>query len=170
MLVTCDYCKNEFEKRTGEVNRARKSGLNIYCNKTCSGFGRRSGLTVAEKKALKREYDKEYRTKNKKILKVKKSAYFARTYDREKAAIERKANMARHVEYCRRPEYKKWKSEYDQVYRAKKLYGDFWEAAIVLIELEKAIDVREAYQINRLFEKGTTQRKRKWQVNLRLKI
>ena len=62
----------------------------------------------------KRLYDAAYRKKNLAMLKAKKRAYFKRTYDPVKAAIGRKARMARHVAYCRRPEYREWKRAYDK--------------------------------------------------------
>jgi hypothetical protein len=66
----------------------------------------------------KRIYDAAYRKKNRAKLKAIKRLYHKRTYDPVKAAIERKAKMKNHVEYCRRPEYKKYKSKYDAKRRA----------------------------------------------------
>jgi hypothetical protein len=40
------------------------------------------------------------------MLKAKKRAYFERTYDPRKAAVERKKRMHLHVAYCREPRYK----------------------------------------------------------------
>jgi hypothetical protein len=166
MLIICAYCNQEANLPNGAVNRARKRGLNIYCNRKCARLGRWSGKSIDEKRQLKSEYDKEYRAKNLEIIKAKKRDYFQRTYDAEQAAIERKKNMARHVEYCRKPEYKAKKKEYDQAYKTKQRYGEFWESVIILNEIEKVVDSREAFQINRLYEKQTTRRKRKWRQKL----
>ena len=95
--------------------------------------------TKKQKVAEKREYDMEYRRKNRQLLKVKKQMYFEKTYDPVKAAEERKLKMSRHVEYCRRPEYKAWKREYDQIYRVKQNYGVFWESFIVLTDIEREV-------------------------------
>ncbi len=43
--------------------------------------------------------------------------------------------MPKHVEYCRRPEYKKWKQGYDRQYRANK-FGEYAEAYLTLRQLE----------------------------------
>ena len=90
-------------------------------------------------KEAKADYDREYRRKNRARLKVAHAAYFQRTYDPKKAAIERKKNMPKHVEYCRQPEYKAWKKKYDKQCRSKK-FGDFAEAHQLLVELTKEIN------------------------------
>jgi len=139
---------------TGEVNRALKLGLSLYCDKACAGLGRRKNKSKEQKVAEKREYDMEYRRKNRALLKAKKAAWFQQSYDPEKAAIERKKNMARHVEYCRRPEYKAWKKEYDCQYRAKQDYGEFWESAVILIKLDNELDEKMSWY-DRQMAKGT---------------
>ena len=93
----------------------------------CSGLGRRKNKTDGQKKQEKRLYDMEYRAKNREMLKRKKRAYFQRTYDPAKAAIERKQGMPQHLEYCRRPAYKEWKRDYDRRLRARE-YGPFADA------------------------------------------
>lgn len=64
MKVVCAHCRKTTSKPAGHVNRAREAGLNIYCNRRCSGLGRRSGKTKAQKVAEKRAYDADYRKKN----------------------------------------------------------------------------------------------------------
>lgn len=71
----------------------------------------------------------EYRRLHKELLKQKKAKYFKEHYDPEKATIERKLRSASHVEYCRRPEYKKYKSKYDKISR----HGE-WRECYELIE------------------------------------
>ena len=84
------------------------------------------------------------------MLKAKKSAYFQRTYDPEKARIERVANMARHVEYCRQPEYKAKKHVYDKRRYANENFGLFAGVYMVLSDLEKEIDSRASdYEIRK---------------------
>lgn len=142
MKFRCAHCRKAGDKPKGEVNRARAAGLNLYCNRRCSGLGRRDGRTKAERVEAKRLYDLAYRAKNLDWIKSKKRAYFKRTYDPVKAAVERKKNMPRHVEYCRRPEYKRWKTTYDRKYRAKKDFGPFAEAAMLLSDLNLEINGR----------------------------
>lgn len=143
--VDCAYCNAVTKKLTGEINRAKKKGAPIYCNKICAGFGRRHNKTKTQLKGEKRIYDMEFRRKNKEILRIKKKEYFQKTYDPEKAAIERKSNMPRHVEYCRQPKYREYKKEYDAKYRAKNDYGEFWEAFFALREVEQEIRKRMSW-------------------------
>ncbi len=107
--MLCAYCHAQLFKLTGEINRAAKIGALLYCNRLCAGRGRRKGKSKEQCVAEKRLYDIAYRAKNRAMLKVKKAAYFQRTYDPAKAAVERKKRMPRHVEYCRQPRYKAWK-------------------------------------------------------------
>lgn len=142
MKYNCAYCGKVNDKWAGHVNRARARGLNLYCNRKCSGLGRRDGKTRAERAEAKRLYDIEYRAKNLERILVRKKEYHKRTYDPVKAAEQRKKTMPRHVEYCRRPEYKRWKKTYDKNYRAKRDFGPFAEAAMVLQDLNFEIKGR----------------------------
>lgn len=141
MRCVCPQCSAVFDRPTGEVNRAKKKGAPLFCGKTCFGLSRRLAVkpTKQERAAAKAAYDREYRAKNAATVKAKKAAYFQRTYDPGKAAEVRKANMHKHVEYCRRPEYKQWKSSYDRKYRAVKEFGEFAEAALILQDVEKEV-------------------------------
>ena len=98
MIVFCAWCNARLDKPTGAVNRARKSGLYLYCDRICGGLGRRKNKSKAQKVEEKRVYDIEYRAKNSALLKAKKAAYFQRTYDPVTAAEHRKARMPKHVE------------------------------------------------------------------------
>jgi hypothetical protein len=138
MKAICPCCKTEFSSPPSRFNRATKIGAPVYCSKKCSGISRRSSLTKAEKIVLKKIYDKNYRTKNKAILKQKKHVHFKKTYDPVKASLVRKERMPIHVEYCRQPKYKDYKKEYDKKYRAAE-FGDFSESHILLVELSKEI-------------------------------
>ena len=104
----------------------------LYCAGCCVWV-----QTMKDKKA-KAEYDRKYRARNKKRIKANHAAYFQRTYDPKKAAVERKKNMPRHVEYCRQPKYRAWKKKYDRQRRMAKL-GDFKDAWTILQKLKKEI-------------------------------
>lgn len=142
MNYVCAHCGATASKAAGHVNRARERGLNLYCNRVCSGLGRRKPpKTKAQKVAEKRDYDMEYRRKNSAMLKAKKAAYHKSTYDSAKARVDRKKRSAAHAEYCTRPEYRRWKREYDRKYRAKE-YGPFAEAYELTVELNREIKTR----------------------------
>ena len=145
------------------MNRARNAGLKLFCNLRCSGLSRRIYKPKAQKVSEKRLYDMEYRCKNRRLLKAKKRAYFERTYDPVKAAKERKVKMHRHVEYCRQPSYKRWKRRYDRQHRAKKMFGPYAEAFLLLQKIDQEVSSRitnyEVRQINGTLNK-TLQRKR----------
>jgi len=153
MEITCPVCGKKKEVTTGNYNRAVKIGAPLFCGKACSGIHRRKAQKGIEQKKLeKAEYDKDRRSRLSDRIKREKAEYFRRTYDPVKAAEDRKKRMPRHVEYCRREEYKKWKVEYDKRYRARTEYGEFAEAFLALMEVEKEIDSRmtrfEVYAVN----------------------
>lgn len=162
MLVKCDYCGREFEKYTGQVNRARRSGYGVYCDRNCSGLGRRHGRTIEEQKAIKAAYDREYRAKHPE-RRIAQKIYERTPAGRASQKLNREKFKKLHLEYCRTEEYRKWKHDYDKKYHSKKKYGDFWEAAIILNEIEMII-APEKYEIRK--EKGTfnksQKRKRAW--------
>lgn len=142
MRFRCAHCGKTNDGFAGHVNRARALGLKLYCNRKCSGLGRRMGKTKAQLKEEKRIYDIEYRAKNLETIKAKKRAHFQKTYDRKAAAEYRKQRMHLHVEYCRRPEYKAWKREYDRRYRASE-FGEFAEAYMLTMDLNREIKGRK---------------------------
>lgn len=118
---------------------------------------------MADKVEEKRLYDISYRKRNLQAIKAKKKVRHLLTYDPEKAAIERKAKMPRHVEYCRNPKYKRWKASYDKKHRAKKNYGPFAEAAMLAIDLNNEIKGRmtneQISQENGTFNKSQNRRR-----------
>jgi len=79
MQITCSYCGSIADLPKGAVNRAKRVGANIYCNRVCSGLGRRKGKTKAQKIEEKRLYDAQYRGKNRSMLKEKKHKWFKET-------------------------------------------------------------------------------------------
>lgn len=164
VLCNCDYCKTEFYKSVGHYNRAKKINAPLYCNKTCAGLGRRKNRPVEEKKRLKSEYDKQYRLANLERLRREKKEHYEKNKPAilEQMKVYRKKRMPKHVEYCRQPKYREYKKEYDKRYRAKKDFGDFAEAAIILNDIETIIDSREAFRIKGKFNYNTQKRKRTW--------
>lgn len=164
-LITCNchHCNKEILKEAGHVNRANSLGMGLYCNKTCFGLANRNNKTIEQKKAEKKIYDEKYREHNFKKIKAKKHAYFKRTYDKEKAAIVRKQRSSYHAEYCRRPDYREWKKQYDAVYRAKKEGGEFWESLIIINMIQKEYDDKMVRQQNNLHNKSQ-KRKRLWKA------
>lgn len=161
--IACAYCGKAHYLCEGHVNRALKKGLNLYCGRKCSGLSRRMNKTEQQKKEEKRLYDEQYRAKNIEMLKEKKREYHKHSYDPVIEAQRRKLKMPRHIEYCRHPEYREWKSGYDKQYRAKRYHGDFWESFLVLQDIEKEIATRvtrtEIYTLNGTLNKHQQRRR-----------
>lgn len=156
----CEHCGKRGFKRSADVTRSKKNGMRLFCDRTCAGLARRVERGDEEKRALKSAYDAERRVKLADRIKAEKHAYYLRTYDPAKAAIERKARMPLHVEYCRRPEYRAWKREYDRRYRAEQDYGEFSEAFLVLQDLENEIAAQASrYDID--MAKGALNKKKR---------
>lgn len=105
----------------------------------------------------KRLYDIEYRRKNKeKIRKRKRKYYIENKSSISKKQKERRQSLEhkrRHAEYCRQPDYKKWKGRYDKVYRAQKESGDFWESHILIVEILKLVKKISPSKKSRLYYK-----------------
>lgn len=160
----CSFCGKVGYKEAGAVNRANKVGMKLYCDKTCAGLARRQHKTKEQLIKEKHDYDKEYREKNRSELKKKKKEYFKKDYSKnpEKYKAIRKKKMPQHLEYCRKPEYKKKKKIYDRKYQAKKTYGEYGEAVAILLDLGDEIDNRTAKHQNGIINKSQI-RKRKWQ-------
>jgi len=162
MIIKCEYCGKEIEKNIGHVNRARKLGMRLFCGQKCFGLFHRSNLTNEQKKEIKRLYDIEYRKKNREIIKERGKKYNESPAGRAMQKRSRKKFKKLHLEYCRTPEYRKWKSEYDRKHRAKKFYGEFWESAILLNQIEDMIPNREVKQQLQLNNKSL-KRKRNYE-------
>lgn len=142
----CALCGGLVHQSTSAINRAAREGRPIYCGRKCAGLARRNLMQPAEKKELKRLYDARRRQELRDQLREKKREYHKRTYDPAKAAAHRKTRMPRHIEYCRRPEYREWKSAYDQQRRAKIMFGEFADAALLLMQVESEIERRATRQ------------------------
>jgi len=172
----CAYCGKEGVKHISKYHWSIKEGLNQYCNRKCAGLGRRTNETEEEKKVYKQWYDlfiRASRTEDEYILyTLQKLVLFHLDYrvNPEKYKKHRQRRMPAHIEYCRQPKYKEYKKAYDEQYRAKKDYGEFWEAAIALKNLDKEIDYRESKRQNKLYHKSSTKRKRAWQKQLKQSV
>jgi hypothetical protein len=120
--------------------------------------------TKEEKKLEKREYDKLYRAKNKERLRKEKAEWFKKDYaeNQEKYKTCRKEKYSKHLEYLSTPEYKAYKKTYDEKYRVKKKYGEFWESAIILKNIEEEIPNFEVKQQLGLINKSQ-KRKRNYE-------
>jgi hypothetical protein len=155
MKYRCAYCGKTRDKAAGHVNRSSAAGLRLYCNRRCSGLGRRTGKTVAQKREEKRLYDIVYQAKNREKRKAQKREHHHLTYDPVAAAAYRKKRMHLHVKYCQRPEYKRWKKAYDRKHRANKFFGPFAEAAMLLNDLNLEINRRmDRHEVR--YQNGTT--------------
>lgn len=164
VAFSCERCGAAAEKESSHVNRSRRLGRGLYCDRACAGLARRKGKTKAQRIAEKKAYDHDYRLRDTETLKARKRAYHLRTYDPVKEAAKRKEKMPRHVEYCRQPEYRAWKREYDKQYRASK-FGSFAECYSLLLQLNTEIASRmsryDIYMANGRFEKYYEKRRQR---------
>jgi hypothetical protein len=144
MKPLCKHCGAEVQQAQNQINRALREGRPLFCNRVCAGLSRRlvNPPTEAERKAAKAAYDARRREVLAERIKAEKRAHYQRTRDPIKEAAIRKARMHLHVEYCRRPEYKAWKAEYDQRHRARKQFGEFADAFLLLLDLDREIGER----------------------------
>ncbi len=166
--VVCHHCGIAFQREAGQLNRALARGGNLFCGLACAGQRRRVERDEADRKAAKAAYDREYRAKNLDRIKAEKAARHKAIYDPAAAAEERKKRMPAHVEYCRRPEYRAKKRDYDRQLRASE-YGPFAETYLLLLDLEKEIRARatkyERYVANGYYTRSAQQRRRElWQA------
>lgn len=168
--IECAYCGTLVFKSAGGVNRSRRIGAPVFCGKECSGLARRSDKTREQRRAEKKEYDAHRRAVLIDQIKAAKRDYHKRTYDPVKAAAERKNRMPRHIEYCRQPEYRAWKREYDRHYRAEKEYGEYGECFLLMQDI-RAECLRQMSDYEIRMAKGTfgksQQRKRSYERSLR---
>lgn len=161
--ITCAHCGKIAVKSASAVNRARRQGAPIYCGRQCfqaSRTARVAWKTDVVKKQEKAAYDRERRARLADQIKAEKAAYHKRTYDPDIARVRRKKNMARHVEYCRQPEYKEYKRSYDKRHRATKEYGEFAECFLIADSIRNEVLARSsAYEI--YYQKGRINRTNK---------
>lgn len=174
IACACPQCCASFEALVGRVNRAVKIGAPLYCSKACSGLARRVEKADDQKRAEKAEYDRRRRLEKGDALKAEKRAYYAANRDRLLAVMAeyRKVRMPAHVEYCRRPEYKAKKHEYDMRRNAEE-YGEWAETWRLLLDLEKEIRSQaSAYErrvANGYYTRNAQKRRRElWQIRKHL--
>lgn len=160
--MKCQYCGEVLNKSPGEINRANKSGLNLYCNRTCAGLNRRVEKDIEQKKKEKAEYDKQYWYNNKEVKRKKAKEYHLKNRDRilAKQRAYNKTRYAEHLKYLQRPEYKEYKKEYDRKYLAKKSYGEFYEVALIVNQIDMITDSRESFREKKKYLKSTSTKKR----------
>lgn len=170
ITLNCPVCKKDYDKRLAYHNVAIKRNAKEYCSHNCFGVGRKLEFdkhlkTPEQLKAEKAEYDREFRKKNAERLKKEKADFFQKDYkaNPEKYKAIRQKRMPQHVEYCRQPEYKAKKVEYDKEHRAKKNYGEYWEAHLLTDKIASLIDNREIKQQQGLTNK-TKKRKQEWKT------
>ena len=156
--IKCAWCCKSFPKAVGAYNRAMKIKSPLYCSQKCSGLARRKNKSVKEKKRLKADYDRNRRTEKSDELKSKKKAAYAiwGPIHREEERQKRKEGMPKHVEYCRQPEYKKKKKDYDRKVRVAE-YGEFAESYELLEELVKEIKRQMPDRFERYAQSGRQQ-------------
>lgn len=165
--MKCARCGIEFACLTGRVNRARAIGAPLYCGRACVGLARRlaNPPTETARKETKRLYDEKRRAAKYDEICAAKRAYYHSNRARilPKQAVYRKAHMHRHIEYCRRPEYKAWKVEYDRHYSARQSFGEFADAFLLLQDIENEVAARatryEIYSANGTLNKAQTRRR-----------
>ena len=155
-IIYCANCTGPFEASMSRINRARSVGAPLYCGRMCAGMARRSTLDVSERQAAKAAYDRKYRGLHRGTIQSKKAAYYRdnREVIEAKHKVYRKKHMARHVAYCRQPEYRAYKSEYDRNRRAQLQFGPFAESFLVLQRVEQQLD-SQATKYERMLANGT---------------
>lgn len=148
MKIRCPYCGKKVDLPENRVNRAKRDGLNIYCSRRCSGFGRRVHKSKAQKASEKAEYDRKYRKDNRDWILFRKAFDFVWDYQAnpEKYRAIRRQRREIHNEYCRQPQYRRYKKQYDEKYRANKLYGEFGECFLLVKKIDSIIDKRMSRQ------------------------
>lgn len=134
----CPQCGGNFLADVGRANRADELCVPLYCGRACAGLARR--LPVPKSAAEKAAYDREYRERVAEKRSAQRAAYYEANRDRLLAQMAeyRKVRMPKHVEYCRRPEYRAKKHEYDKK-RNEAEYAEWAETWRLLLDLEKEI-------------------------------
>lgn len=136
----CAHCGGLFAAKVSRANRADRDGAPLYCGRVCAGLARRVPKTPEQKKAEKAAYDRTRREEHGDKMKAEKRAHYEanRTQILERMTVYRKQRMPQHVEYCRRPEYRAKKHEYDRK-RNEMEYAEWAETWRLLLDLEREI-------------------------------
>lgn len=160
--AVCAACGKTFERKNGQLRCPRH-----FCSRSCFWVLRRienaDTRTPEQKKADKSAYDAIYREKNREAKKQYHHEWYKANRNPEKEREARKDKMPRHVEYCRQPQYKAWKQAYDRVHRAKKHYGGFYEAFLLILDIDAEVASRmtrtEIYAQNQTLNKTQLRRR-----------
>lgn len=154
MRFVCAHCGTVGNKCTGEVNRAASAGYALYCDHRCSGAARtarrvRPEHGTEEWRQHKAAYDKARRDALGETLRALKREKYRRDVGERgdevhaKQKAWRDANVEKHSEYCRRPEYREKKHTYDVRRHWAGEVGEEWaDAAVVMRVVEDEIDKR----------------------------
>lgn len=164
--AVCGYCGAVVQQSRSSINRALRAGKPLYCDRACSGLARR--VPAEQKREAKRVYDAQRRIEKATEIRAKKSDYYRRTRDPDKERARRARNMGRHAEYCRQPDYRAYKADYDREYGARE-YGEYAEAYLLLLDLEREIRSRatwyERAKAKGYYTRSAQQRRRElWQT------
>lgn len=161
MKFICAYCGKEGDKSSGHINRANKQGLKLFCSRVCFGLNRRVNRTDEEWKKIKADYDKKRRAELKDVIKAKQKAYNESPAGRAMQKRHREKRKEQHAAYIKTEKYRKWKQVYDKTFHAKANYGEFWEAAIILNDIETIVKPQKLeVKIQKGLLNKSTQRKR----------
>ena len=168
----CAFCGAPVQQKVGSINRALKERKPLYCDRVCAGLARRNGLSPPERVAAKAAYDAARRDRLGEVLLEKKRAayYVDHQLSLERSAAQRKKPQRRryHNEYCRTPDYRATKHDYDVRRYATQAFGEeFAEAALALRSLQLDVDTRitrtEVYAEHGRLNRATQEkRKLKW--------
>lgn len=142
-VAFCQHCGEVVQQSQSNIRRAIREGKPLYCNRVCSGLARR--VPPDQKKDAKRIYDAQRRVELAAEISAQKAAYYQRTRDPPKERERRLVRMPRHVEYCRQPEYRAYKADYDRELRAGE-YGEYADAYLLLLDLEREIRSRATWR------------------------
>lgn len=163
MKHKCAYCGKPSGRSPGEINRAQKQGLKLYCNRKCAGLGRRVNKTTDEKKEEKQWYDLFYRQMMADELKQKKAAWHKKHYSANPDHYRQKrmSKRAYHKQYVSTATYRAYKQRYDERHRAEKIYGEYAESAILIKQITSLIDKQQSRQDRDCHNKNQ-KRKKQW--------
>lgn len=140
----CDQCGDASQKRAGDYNRSKKNGANLFCSRKCAHESRRIHKSLEQKKEEKRLYDLNRRQALGEELRKQKRAYYQRVKVEKPEMLKaaRQRRMPKHIEYCRRPEYRAKKHIYDRERYAKKNFGEMWESHVAIMAITEEIESR----------------------------
>lgn len=141
-VAFCEYCGVKVKQSQSNIRRAIREHKPLYCDRACAGLARR--VSLEQKKDQKRIYDAQRRVDLADEISAQRAAYYQRTRDPAKERARRAAHMDRHVEYCRQPEYRAYKKDYDQQ-RSAQQYGEYADAYLLLVDLEREIRSRSTH-------------------------